>query len=61
MSSIFICLFFGGGQVPNYFELLPLFFLDLFFYLKVIFIIFLFIFLRANLPRFRFDQLMVIG
>ncbi len=61
MSSIYICLFFGGGQVSNYLEFLPLLFLDLFFYIKVIFIIFLFIFLRANLPRFRFDQLMVIG
>jgi NADH-quinone oxidoreductase subunit H len=27
----------------------------------VIIIVFIFIFLRANLPRFRFDQLMIIG
>jgi NADH:ubiquinone oxidoreductase subunit H len=58
MSSIYICIFFGAGNTffsPNNI------FVDFFFYLKVIAIIFAFIFLRANLPRFRFDQLMVIG
>ena len=59
MSSLYVSLFLGGGQF--YFLFLHSFFLDLFFYIKVIFIVFFFIFLRANLPRFRFDQLMLIG
>jgi NADH-quinone oxidoreductase subunit H len=34
---------------------------EFFFAFKTIIITFLFIFVRANLPRFRFDQLMFIG
>ena len=34
---------------------------ELIFAIKTIIITFLFIFIRANLPRFRFDQLMHIG
>ena len=58
MSSVFVTIFFGGGST---FFFLPFLFIDLFFYIKVIFLVFIFIFLRANLPRFRFDQLMIIG
>lgn len=58
MSSVYVTLFLGG--VGN-FVFLPILFIDLIFYTKVIFIVFIFIFLRANLPRFRFDQLMIIG
>lgn len=60
MSSVFTTMFLGGNDFffMNY---LPYFFSDLFFYIKVIFLVFIFIFLRANLPRFRFDQLMIIG
>ena len=56
MSSIYVTFFFSGNFLN-----LSFFFIDLYFYIKVIFIVFIFIFLRANLPRFRFDQLMVIG
>jgi len=60
MSSFYVSIFAGGGDffLQNFF---PYIFIDFFFYLKVIFLVFVFIFLRANLPRFRFDQLMIIG
>jgi NADH-quinone oxidoreductase subunit H len=67
MSSLFVIFFLGGGSFieTNIF----LFDINLFYFfsrefsfaIKVIFITFLFIFIRANLPRFRFDQLMFIG
>ena len=67
MSSLFVILFLGGGH----FLLIHLnLFLNIyinsllytfFFSVKTILITFLFIFVRANLPRFRFDQLMYIG
>ena len=56
MSSIYVTFFFSG----NFLNLFS-FFIDLYFYTKVILIVFIFIFLRANLPRFRFDQLMLLG
>jgi NADH:ubiquinone oxidoreductase subunit H len=59
MSSIYTIFFLGGGY--NFFSFLPIIFIDIIFYIKAIFIVFIFIFLRANLPRFRFDQLMIIG
>jgi NADH-quinone oxidoreductase subunit H len=61
MASIYVSLFLGGGYHFLGIFNMNFLFIDLFFYLKVIFIVFLFIFLRANLPRFRFDQLMIIG
>jgi len=61
MSSVYVCLFLGGGQFFLSNINLGFIFLDLIFYFKVIILIFIFIFLRANLPRFRFDQLMIIG
>lgn len=58
MSSVYVTLFFGSiGNICFF----PLIFIDFIFYVKVIFMVFIFIFLRANLPRFRFDQLMIIG
>ena len=65
MSALFIVLFFGGGS----FFSLSLFqstFLttvlhDFVFGFKISVIVFMFVFIRANLPRFRFDQLMFIG
>jgi len=56
MSSVYVTVFLNGGALGSY-----SIFIDLFFYLKVICIVFVFIFLRANLPRFRFDQLMLLG
>ena len=66
MSSLFVIFFLGGGLGIGVFYLFEetfffIFFQDLFFCLKIIFINFLFVFVRANLPRFRFDQLMFIG
>lgn len=59
MSSVWVMLFFGGWlPVFN-----SLYFLsaNLVFFIKIIFICFLFSFIRANLPRYRFDQLLSIG
>jgi len=59
MSSLFTTLFLGGGSSLwfNYAGVG----IDLLFYFKVIIVVFIIIFLRANLPRFRFDQLMSLG
>lgn len=64
MSCLFIIFFFGGGSgisLWSYNLVLSSIFESLLFGFKVIIITFLFIFVRANLPRFRFDQLMGIG
>lgn len=54
MSGLFVILFFGGW---GFFGILP----EFIFSVKIVFIAFWFIFVRANVPRYRFDQLMVIG
>jgi NADH-quinone oxidoreductase subunit H len=70
MSTLFVCFFFGGGDYMIFsflkinfncdsFFIIILY--DFFFGLKIVFIAFIFVFIRANLPRFRFDQLMFIG
>ena len=70
MSSLFVILFLGGGlskilsfnlDIFSYGSLIISLQNEFFFALKTIIITFLFIFVRANLPRFRFDQLMFIG
>ena len=56
MSNIIIIIFFGGW--------LPIFlnnFFELFFSLKVGIICFLYVLVRALLPRYRYDQLMDLG
>lgn len=61
MSSLFSVLFLGGW--------LPVFNLGALYYLpgwiwlsfKVVFIMFTFIWVRATLPRYRFDQLLYLG
>ena len=55
MSALFVILFLGGWDNLN------LCLDEYFFSCKVIVICFLFIFVRANLPRYRFDQLMILG
>lgn len=59
MSSFNVILFFGGWLPP--FEILS--FLPGFFWfgLKVSFFVILFIWMRAALPRYRYDQLMGLG
>jgi len=59
MSTILVLLFFGGWlPILNYFTFLSGYF---YFSIKVIFIAFLFILVRAALPRYRYDQLMDLG
>jgi NADH-quinone oxidoreductase subunit H len=54
MSALFIILFFGGWL---FFGIFP----ELVFSIKIVSVAFFFIFVRANVPRYRFDQLMSIG
>lgn len=64
MCSLFVCLFLGGSDslcgiflYSNVHVVIH----EIFFSIKVVILTALFIFVRANLPRFRFDQLMSIG
>lgn len=70
MSSLFVFFFLGGGDYNKYLfdnitynsdSCLLIIAYDLFFSLKIVCIAFVFVFVRANFPRFRFDQLMFIG
>jgi NADH-quinone oxidoreductase subunit H len=61
MSSLTSILFFGGWLAPfNFFlfNIIPGFF---WFSLKTFFFIFVFIWVRASFPRYRYDQLMRLG
>ena len=51
MSFLFSLLFLGGWTMP-------LLNLNVFFFLKSMFIVFMFIWIRSSFPRFRYDQLM---
>ncbi len=57
MASIGVVCFLGGWYGPFAVPLFP----PIWFILKVYFIMFLFIWIRATLPRYRYDQLMAIG
>ena len=61
MSALSTILFFGGWLPP--FNLEILYFVPgyIWFFLKVSFLVFLFFWIRATLPRFRYDQLMRLG
>lgn len=62
LMSSFITILFLGGWLPLInlppFNLFPSFF---WFSLKIVFIVFFFIISRAALPRYRYDQLMLLG
>jgi NADH-quinone oxidoreductase subunit H len=65
-SALMVTLFFGGWQVPGLSALsLPPLAVSLIqvaaFFLKVAFFLFLYVWVRWTLPRFRFDQLMDLG
>lgn len=58
MSAVLVLLFFGGWLLPFG---IVVFFPEVVMAIKIVFICFLLIFIRANYPRFRYDQLMYIG
>ncbi len=61
MSSFTTILFFGGWLPPlnlDIFNFVPGY---IWFFLKVSFFVFVFIWIRATFPRFRYDQLMRLG
>lgn len=59
MSALNAILFMGGWLPPfSFLDFLPG---ALLFAMKIVFFIFLFIFIRAILPRYRYDQLMSLG
>ena len=61
MSSMTVILFMGGWLPP--FDIFPLNAVPgvIWFVIKVIFILFLFIWVRGTFPRYRYDQLMRLG
>jgi NADH-quinone oxidoreductase subunit H len=61
MSAIAVILFLGGWLPPFNIEALTFIPPLLWFVLKVLFILFLFIWVRAAFPRYRYDQLMRLG
>jgi NADH-quinone oxidoreductase subunit H len=60
MSAVFSLLFLGGWSPLCAFSSLGVFY-SLWFGIKIILCCFLFIVVRATLPRYRYDQLMAIG
>lgn len=59
MSSINVILFFGGWLPP--FEILSFLPGSFWFGIKICFFVILFVWMRAALPRYRYDQLMGLG
>lgn len=56
MSALWVILFFGGWLSP--FWIFNCFPSSIIFSIKIVFVCFFFILVRATLPRYRFDQLM---
>lgn len=61
MCSLTVILFLGGWYPPFNIQILSLIPGVIWFALKTLFCIFLFILIRATLPRYRYDQLMRLG
>ena len=61
VSAITVTFFMGGYLPPfniEFLEIIPGF---IWFVVKVVFLLFIFLWIRATLPRYRYDQLMRIG
>jgi NADH-quinone oxidoreductase subunit H len=61
IASIAVTLFLGGWRGPFYLDVLPWLWPLLWFVLKVTAVIYVFILVRATLPRVRYDKLMTFG
>jgi NADH-quinone oxidoreductase subunit H len=61
LSAMNAILFFGGWQPPFNIPLFTMIPGYIWFALKISFFLFLFIWVRASLPRYRYDQLMRLG
>jgi NADH-quinone oxidoreductase subunit H len=64
-SAMMVVLFFGGWDLPGHWDeaggLLQTLVTGLVMFLKTFFFLFVFIWVRWTLPRFRYDQLMSLG
>ena len=59
MSAVSVLLFFGGWLPP--FQALNIIPPPIWFIIKICIFLFIFLWIRATLPRFRYDQLMRLG